>query len=153
MQASQETASGLIVDIPEGDFPAFGAIAVPDVAPFTLPTEIAPVIGAQVAIDSTFTWEPAGDARSRITFRADFSFSVRIGLSLFHMPGNSISLTQRFLYWGDVLLCCSCQGVHQAVRHAAVLLRVAYRSSSLAVNSLVETHLYQQFLLRLLYPR
>jgi len=53
VQASQETASGLIVDIPEGDFPAFSAIAAPEVAPFALTTDIPPAntFGTEVAIE------------------------------------------------------------------------------------------------------
>lgn len=73
VQASQETANGLIVDIPEGEFPAFSAIAVPDVIQFELTTEIPPAnnFGTEVAIDSTFNWDPVGDAGSRITLTAD----------------------------------------------------------------------------------
>jgi hypothetical protein len=76
IQASAATATNLVLDIPGEDFPAFSAVAVPDITPFVLSSVIRPMdaFDFDIPVDTTYTWLPANDsATSRVILDVDLT--------------------------------------------------------------------------------
>lgn len=61
-------STGLVADIPGSAFPAFLSIAIPDVEPFVLTSEMSQ-FGTE--IDATFTWTPSATPESYVTLYTD----------------------------------------------------------------------------------
>ncbi len=70
--------SGLVVDIPGDDFPAFASVQVPDVEPVSLTS---PTIGQPVTADTVFTWQAGNNQNAYVT------------LSSSQFTGNPTSIT------------------------------------------------------------
>ena len=62
---STPVPSGLILDIPGGEFPAFSAVPFPDVEPFVLTSDL---VGPfeEIPVSEEITWEPGTDPDARI---------------------------------------------------------------------------------------
>jgi len=80
VQTTEITSSGLTLDLPGDEFPAFSSVSVPDVTPFSLTSELTTVgpFDTGVSIDSTFEWEPALNEESRITLSTDTTFTSNL---------------------------------------------------------------------------
>ncbi len=53
--------SGLVLDIPGAEFPAFTNVSIPDVEPFVLTSELVGPFGNQIPVTSEITWEIGAD--------------------------------------------------------------------------------------------
>ncbi len=80
--------SGLTVDIPGDQFPAFANIAIPDVAALT---GVSPEIGSAVTGSTTYTWTPSNDPDSRINIDVDNVNCVVIDDGSFTIPANIVA--------------------------------------------------------------
>ncbi len=83
-----EPPSGLVVNIPGDQFPAFNNVILPSVA---VPTGLSPATDSPVAGNTTYTWTAGTDPDARILIYVDNIDCIVLDDGSFTIPANLIS--------------------------------------------------------------
>lgn len=82
--------SGLVADIPGGQFPAFANVAIPDVVAIG---GVSPALNTAVDGSTTFTWTAGTNANARILINVDNVDCVLLDDGSFTLPANIVAQT------------------------------------------------------------